>query len=360
MDNVRVITPNKEYSILFRDSFDDLGTEVLQLGKTYSKILIISDSNVGPLYAPQVAESLAVLTTEIQWTFFPAGEASKNYNTINSFYEFLIENRFDRKTLIVALGGGVTGDMAGFTAATYMRGVDFIQVPTSLLAQVDSSSGGKTGIDFKGYKNIVGAFYQPEMVYINTASLKTLPDVEFACGMGEALKHGFIRDREYLMYMADNKDSILDLKHSQISRVIGRSCEIKASVVSQDEKEHGLRAILNFGHTIGHAIERLMDFRLLHGQCIALGMVASMRIAADFGDVSTEEFSFTEKLLTDYGLPIRLTELSVDDVYEQLFYDKKTSHSTINIVMLKGIGNCYQNTKLTESQIKNGLAYILQ
>lgn len=360
MKAVKVVTPNKAYKIVFKESYDQLAKHISKLDKDYSKILIISDSNVGPLYTEDVIRGLKPLNIPVQWTFFAAGEANKHYETINGFYQFLIENRFDRKSLIIALGGGVTGDMAGFTAATYMRGVDYIQLPTSLLAQVDSSSGGKTGIDFNGYKNIVGAFYQPDLVYINTATLRTLPEVEFACGMGEALKHGFIRDYTYLKYMAKNVDLIKSLDHEAMAKVIGTSCQIKASVVTEDEREMGIRAILNFGHTMGHAIERLMKFNLGHGQSIALGMVASVKLAVNLGDLSEEDLRFTESLLTSYGLPTRLHELTVDDVYQQLFYDKKTKHNTINIVMLKKLGSCYQNKSLTAEQIKEGLEYIFK
>ncbi len=359
MKAVKVTTPNKNYEIVFKNSFDLLSNQIEKLGKDYSKILIISDSNVGPLYTEEVVAALSPLMLEVQWTFFAAGEANKNYETINGFYQTLIENHYDRKTLIVALGGGVTGDMAGFTAATYMRGVDFVQLPTSLLAQVDSSSGGKTGIDFNGYKNIVGAFYQPELVYINTETLKTLPEIEFACGMGEVLKHGFIRDKAYLDYLTHNSEKIKALDHEAIARVIGDSCKIKAAVVSEDEKELGIRAILNFGHTIGHAIERLMNFKLGHGQSIALGMVASIRLAVILGDLNEKDLQLTESLFTTYDLPITLDGLNVEDVYKQLFYDKKTKHNTINIVMLKSLGTCYQNKSLTEEQIKEGLEYIL-
>jgi len=295
MKHVEVNTPGKTYPIVFRESFDDLAQMILDMNKNYSKVLIISDSNVGPLYVDDVSKALLPLEIEIQWTLFAAGEVNKTFETINKFYQFLIENRYDRQTLIIALGGGVTGDMAGFTAATYMRGVDFIQVPTTLLAQVDSSSGGKTGIDFNGYKNIVGAFYQPELVYVNTTTLKTLPAVEFACGMGEAIKHGFIRDKSYLEYMVDQREAIQRMDHEALSYVIGRSCEIKASVVSEDERELGIRAILNFGHTIGHAVERLMNFQLLHGQCVALGIMASVYMAAMLGDLVANDITFTKE-----------------------------------------------------------------
>lgn len=360
MKSVQVTTPNKSYEIFFDNSYDQLASKISLMNKNYSKILIITDDQVGPLYVDQVKIALKALAIDILSVSFPNGEVNKNYKTINTFYEYLIQNHFDRSTLILALGGGVTGDMAGFTAATYMRGVDFIQLPTSLLAQVDSSSGGKTGIDFNGYKNIVGAFYQPELVYINTETLKTLPSEEFASGMGEALKHGFIQDKDYTSFMEDNIEAIRGLKHDALASLIGRSCEIKAGVVSEDEKEHGLRAILNFGHTIGHAIEKLKNFEQLHGECVGLGMIASSYIGTQTGDLTEDEYKRVVSLVTSYGLPEYVEGLSVEQVYQELFYDKKTKHSTINIVMLKGIGSCYQNKSLSKEFILEGLKTILK
>lgn len=360
MDNIHVTTPNKDYDIVFRQSFHDLAGMIEALNKNYSRIMIITDSNVGSLYAEELTEALAGLKLPVMTSVFPAGEAYKHNGTINGFYEKLIENRYDRKTLILALGGGVAGDMAGFTAATYMRGVDFIQIPTTLLAQVDSSIGGKTGIDYNGYKNIVGAFWQPELVYINTSTLKTLPEEEFACGMGEALKHGFIKDGTYLEWMKTNREAVQSLEHEAISELIRRSCHIKAAVVSLDEREQGVRALLNFGHTIGHAIERLKEFSLLHGQCVALGMIASLNLSVRLGDISESVLRDAKQLFLDYGLPVKVTGLTVNQVYDQLFFDKKTRDSVLTIVMIKSVGNSYQNRSLTEKQIKEGLETILK
>lgn len=360
MDSVIVTTPNKSYDIVFESNFNALADKIQQLNKNYSKIAIITDDKVGSLYSDDVKAVLSTLEVEVNVIVFPNGEKNKNYKTINHFYEQLIENQYDRKALLVALGGGVVGDMVGFTAATYMRGVDFVQVPTSLLSQVDSSVGGKTGIDFKGYKNIVGAFYQPELVYVNTATLKTLPPEEFASGMGEALKHGMIQDSAYLEFMINEQALIQKFDHEAVSRLVGRSCEIKAAVVSEDEKEHGLRAILNFGHTIGHAVERLKNFELTHGGCVALGMVASAHIAQGLGHLSDEDVEFIIDAISLYKLPTYTTGLTVEEVYEQLFYDKKTSHSVINIVLLNPLGSCYQNKSLTETEIKEGLKVILK
>lgn len=360
MTELTVTTASKTYDIVFRTNFDDLVAAIKSLNKAYSKLFIISDSNVAPLYGEALMDALAPLKRPMEMMVFPFGESHKNHETILSFYQRLIENQYDRKTLILALGGGVTGDMAGFTAATYMRGVDFIQVPTSLLAQVDSSVGGKTGIDFNGYKNIVGAFYQPELVYINTSTLKTLPAEELACGMAEALKHGLITDKDYYHQLVSIREAIQKLDHKAVADLVGQSCAIKSKVVAQDEREHGIRATLNFGHTIGHAIERLMDFKLLHGQTVALGMVASIYMAVKLGDLPQSDLEDVEKVFLAFGLPIRIDALTVEQVYQQLFYDKKTNNRTINIVMLKEVGSCYQNKSLTEAQIKEGLEYILR
>ena len=266
-------TPSKQYDICFNDSFSMLTTELKKLDKSFSKIMILADSNVYPLYAEEVLQLLKSVYNEVFTHQFPAGEGHKTLDTISHCYDALIENKLDRKSLLIALGGGVTGDMAGFLAATYMRGISFVQVPTTLLSQVDSSTGGKTGVDFKGYKNLVGAFYQPDLVYINTDTLKTLPEKEFSSGMAEALKHGLIRSLDYYSYMLQHSREIKALYHKSITSLVKGSCEIKSQVVSMDEKESGLRMILNFGHTAGHAIEKLKDFKLLHGECVALGMV---------------------------------------------------------------------------------------
>lgn len=359
MQQVTVTTPGKSYGIWLERDFSQLEAAIKGLNKNYSRIAVISDDQVGPLYIGDVKAAIADLGLPVFSHMFTHGEEHKHYGTMNEMYRFLIENQFDRKTLLIALGGGVTGDMVGFLAATYMRGVDFVQVPTSLLAQVDSSSGGKTGIDFEGYKNIVGAFYQPELVYISTETLRTLPKAEFANGMGEAIKHGLIQDYEYFHYIKEHSQAIQDLEHEAIAKLIGRSVEIKANVVSQDEKEHGLRAILNFGHTIGHAVEKMKEFKLFHGQCVGLGIVASTYISLQLGELTLEEREEILEVLRSYHLLLKTEGLLAEDVYQELFYDKKTSHSTINIVLLKGIGTCYQNTSLSKELIMSGIEAIL-
>ncbi|PKM54516.1 MAG: 3-dehydroquinate synthase [Firmicutes bacterium HGW-Firmicutes-5] len=360
MNSIHVETPLKNYNIHFEASFKSLPEHILELKKNYSKIAIISDDQVAPLYTSQVKTVLESLNVEILNFDFAHGEINKNYKTINLIYDFLITNQFDRQSLLIALGGGVVGDMVGFTAATYMRGIDFIQVPTSLLAQVDSSIGGKTGIDFNGYKNIVGAFHQPEMVYVNTKTLRTLPTQEFASGMGEVIKHSLIKDEAYMSFLENNMDAIKGLNHEAITELIKLSCLIKSEIVSKDEREQGLRATLNFGHTIGHAIERLMNFKRLHGECVALGMLAASHISYAIGHLTTSDLDRISSLIDLYNLPVKIDGLSPETIYTELFFDKKTKHHQLNFVLLKTIGTCYMDNQLDEKLIMEGIKAILK
>jgi 3-dehydroquinate synthase len=359
MNRMNVNTNSKQYDIVFNNSFDNLVDEILSLDIDISKIGIISDDHVSALYTDEVEN---LLTQEFKNVFsyvFKSGEENKNLSTISDFYRFLTDHKFDRKSLLIALGGGVTGDMVGFLGATYLRGIRFIQVPTTLLSQVDSSIGGKTGVDFNGHKNLVGAFYQPELVYINTATLKSLPREQFSSGMGEVIKHGLIQDKQYLTYMIDEKEKIHALDHETISQLIKRSCEIKSAVVKEDEKENGIRATLNFGHTVGHAIERLKDFELLHGECVAIGMVAAAYISKTLGHITDEDYQLIKAVITLYHLPISVSGLSEDEIYEQMFYDKKTSHDTLNFILLNKMGGCYINSKLDQPIIMNAIHEII-
>ena len=273
------------YNIVIEQSFDKLAEEFDKLGVTGRKLCIVSDSNVAPLYAKYVEDQLSKTGNKVFTYVFEAGEANKNLDTVEDVYEFLIKNHFDRKDMLVALGGGVVGDLTGFTAATYLRGISFIQVPTSLLAQVDSSIGGKTGVDFRAYKNMVGAFYQPKLVYMNISVLKSLSDRLFNSGFGEIIKHGLIKDAAYYKWLRDNISNIKNRNSDALEQMIYVSCNIKREVVEKDPKEKGDRALLNYGHTLGHAIEKLMNFKLYHGECVTLGMIAALRISVHRGDI---------------------------------------------------------------------------
>ena len=332
------------YNIVIEQSFDKLAEEFDKLGVTGRKLCIVSDSNVAPLYAKHIEEQLLKTGNKVFTFVFEAGEANKNLDTVEDVYEFLIKNHFDRKDMLVALGGGVVGDLTGFTAATYLRGISFIQVPTSLLAQVDSSIGGKTGVDFRAYKNMVGAFYQPKLVYMNISVLKSLSDRLFNSGFGEIIKHGLIKDAAYYEWLRDNISNIKSRNSDALEQMIYVSCNIKREVVEKDPKEKGDRALLNYGHTLGHAIEKLMDFKLYHGECVTLGMIAALRISVNRGDID-------EKAYND--------AITAEDVVKVSKSDKKMDAGKIKFILLKEIGNAYIDYDVTDEEMLAALKDVI-
>ena len=350
------------YDILITDSFERLSEAIDALPFKPYKLCIVTDSEVGAHYAFAVESVLNRLGLEVFIFTFPAGEERKNLDTVSSLYKFLIERRFDRKSALIALGGGVTGDLTGFAAATYLRGIPFIQVPTSLLADTDSSIGGKTGVDLDEYKNMVGAFYMPSFVYVNVATLDTLSEREFASGMAEIIKHGLIRDKGYYEELNINIEGIRLKDHAVLEDVIYKSLKIKAAVVEEDPTEKGLRAILNFGHTLGHAIERYMEFSLTHGECVALGSVAAMEISRRRGYILKEDMDGAAALMSAFGLPVRLRadeEFDMDKVIEITKSDKKMDAGRIKFILLKSIGEAVIDTSVTDEELREALEYIL-
>jgi 3-dehydroquinate synthase len=347
----------RSYSIVFRDSFLDL-PKILTAQKLSSKFLIITDTNVDFYYGEQIKEFFSDNNCTLYKFVFEAGEKSKNLNTISQIYDQCIEHRLDRSSAILALGGGVVGDIAGFAASTYMRGIPFIQIPTSLLAQVDSSVGGKVGVDFKGSKNLIGAFYQPALVYMNLKCLRTLPKREYIAGLAEVIKHGIIYDMEFFSYLENNVESILSQDFDILKYLVKKNCMIKADVVQQDEKELGLRAILNFGHTIGHAIESIMDFSLLHGECVSIGMVAASYIACRKKLLSEKHFSRIVGLVHKIGLPTKIKNIDFEKVYGEMLKDKKQKRNVLKFILPVKIGKVIQTTVVTKEDIFEALEYI--
>ena len=343
------------YDIVIEKDFSQLGTAFSRLNVTGRKICIVTDSNVGPLYAKAVQEVLETTGNQIFVYTFAAGEESKNLNTVQDLYEFLIENHFDRKDMLAALGGGVVGDLTGFTAATYLRGISFIQIPTSLLAQVDSSIGGKTGVDFRAYKNMVGAFHQPKLVYINTTTLKSLPEREYFSGMGEVIKHGLIKDADYYEWIKENIDAIKAREHEAVKEMIYQSCLIKGGVVERDPKEKGERALLNFGHTLGHAIEKLKDFTWLHGECVAAGCCLAAEISCIKGNISKEEVDDIKGVFEAFDMNGDISELSADDIVKTTKSDKKMVGDKIKFVLLRSVGDAYVDMSVTDDEMKQVL-----
>lgn len=347
------------YDIVLRDSFADLAGELKKLGTEKKKLCIVTDTNVAPLYLDEVKTAIAGCCREVTSFAIEAGEEHKNLDTVKRVYEHLIINHFDRKDYLIALGGGVVGDLCGFAAATYLRGVGFIQIPTTLLSQVDSGIGGKTGVDFDAYKNMVGAFHMPKLVYTNVSVLKTLPEEQFSAGMGEVIKHGLIRDREYFEWLIENRERIQAKDPIALRLVIQGSDFIKREVVEIDPTEQNERATLNFGHTLGHAIEKLKNFTMLHGHCVAVGALAAMDICKKRGLIREEDVAVYKKAMEDYGLPVRVEGLDGSDVIAATKNDKKMEAGVIKFILLDGVGHAYIDRTVTEEEMAQALSTIM-
>ncbi len=349
------------YHIYLEESFEHLPKYLESFNIQNRRICIVTDSTVNELYATEVKTCLEEYCKEITVFVFPAGEKSKTLDTVRNLYEHLILNHFDRKDLMLALGGGVVGDLTGYTAATYLRGIDFVQVPTTLLSQVDSSIGGKTGVDFDAYKNMVGAFHQPKLVYMNVNTLHSLSDEQFFCGMGEILKHGMIKDFSYYRWTIEHQSEIRARELSVLKQMISASCEIKRAVVEEDPTEQGERALLNFGHTIGHAVEKLMNFQLLHGQCVALGYLAAAYISYQRGFLSQEEFHGIQNMNLGFDLPVSLENfgLDVEEVIQTTRSDKKMEAGKIKFVLLQEIGHAFIDKTVTDDEMRAAIQYLI-
>jgi 3-dehydroquinate synthase len=302
-------------------------------------VAVVTDSNVAALHAAPVAASLRAHAAALAEVVLPAGEAHKTWDTLNRIFDALLAARFDRDALVVAVGGGVVGDMAGFAAAVYQRGIDFVQVPTTLLAQVDSSVGGKTGINHPLGKNMIGAFHQPRLVVIDVGTLATLPDRELSAGLAEVVKHGAIADAAYFEAVAAAMPALRAKDPAALAAAVARSCEIKASVVERDEREGGLRAILNFGHTFGHAIEAGMGYgEWLHGEAVGAGMVMAADLSRRLGLVDEAAARRVREVVEASGLPVRGPAWPASRYVELMSVDKKARQGTPRFVLLDGLG----------------------
>jgi 3-dehydroquinate synthase len=317
-----------------------LGAECAAL-KLGQRCAVITDANVGKKFARAALTSLSKSGFAPVLITVPAGEKSKRITTVEKCYDALAHHRLERKSFIVALGGGVVGDLAGFVAATYLRGIPFVQVPTTLLAQVDSSVGGKTGVNLKAGKNLVGAFYQPRFVLCDLDTLKTLPRREYVSGLAEVIKYGIIYDEVLFAKLERNLPKLLRRDVKTMAAVVARCCEIKAEVVSQDESESGLRAILNFGHTIGHAIENSSGYgKYLHGEAIAIGQVAAAKLSGQVLGLSAGEATRIEKIFVHAGLPVKIKVSAAHrkKLFAAMQLDKKVSGGEVKFVLAEKIG----------------------
>ncbi|MGE4241675.1 3-dehydroquinate synthase [Ramlibacter sp.] len=302
--------------------------------------LIVTNTTVKPLYAQRLRDAIGARYAKVHEVVLPDGEAHKNWETLNAIFDALLANACDRKTVIFALGGGVVGDMAGFAAASYMRGVPFVQVPTTLLAQVDSSVGGKTAINHPLGKNMIGAFYQPLQVVCDLDTLHTLPPREFSAGLAEVIKYGPIADMAFLDWIEANVEALMRRDTAALAHAVRRSCEIKAHVVGQDEREAGLRAILNFGHTFGHAIEAGLGYgEWLHGEAVGCGMVMSIELSQRLGTVDRAFATRLTRLIERAGLPVRGPALGPDRYIELMRVDKKAEAGEIKFVVIDAPGH---------------------
>lgn len=333
-----------------------LGLELSRLKQIHGwgrKALVISNPTVAHLYGQQVFDSLREGGFKPYLALMNDGEQYKTMDTAMDLFDQALDGGFDRKSLIVALGGGVTGDLAGFVAATYMRGIPFVQVPTSLLAQVDSSVGGKVAVNHPRGKNIIGAFYQPRLVWADVDVLKSLPEDELKAGLAEVIKYGLIWNPEFFDYLQQHTGEILALAPGALKEIVQQSCAIKAGVVAEDERELGLRAILNLGHTFGHAFEALTNYReYRHGEAVAIGMVLAARVSEGLGMLTMEETARIKAVIQGFGLPVNdRTNQNPQAVLESMTHDKKAEGGHTKYILPQGIGKVIISADVPQDQI---------
>ena len=346
---------DNSYDILIGEGlFDNLAADLKNkpIANAYA---IITDSNVAKIYGKNLLKNLRNKNIHAHLISFGAGEENKTRKTKERIENEMLKLFLGRDTCIIALGGGVVGDVAGFAAATYMRGIPYIQVPTTFLAMVDSSIGGKVAVDTLNAKNAIGAFYQPKKVIIDINFLKTLPRKELVNGFAEIIKHALIKDKDFFHFLEKNSDRILDCNSEILKQTVKRSCEIKAEIIMQDEKEKGLRKILNYGHTIGHAIETALNYKISHGNAIAIGMSYAAKLSAKLGFLHEGSVIRQNNLLEHIGLPHKLShhKLNTRKILEHIQLDKKILNGKINFVLLISIGDAFVSDKITLEDIKD-------
>ena len=354
MNTSKILVPlgKKSYEVTIKAGIiNKIGDELVKMGIRHNKrILVISNKEISNLYGEKFLKNLKDNNFEAEIFLIEAGESHKNLKTLNDIYNIAFEFGLDRSSLIIALGGGIVGDISGLAAATWLRGLEYIQVPTTLLAMVDSSVGGKTAINHPKGKNLIGAFHQPKAVFIDPETLKTLPTREFNAGMAEVIKYGVIKDRELFEFLEteNNKNQLINLDNESLISIINCSIKTKSQIVSQDEQENGIRAILNYGHSFGHVIENLCGYgEFLHGEAISIGMKIAGEIAIEKGLWSKEESLRQEELLKSFSLPNEIPKIKKDDVLTILMGDKKVRNGIMRFILPKKIGevNIYDDVE---------------
>jgi 3-dehydroquinate synthase len=340
MQTLTVNLGDRSYPIYVGAGILEQAGEWLKQAGLRGKVAVVTNPTVAQLYLDSVHEALTNADFEVTPILLPDGEEHKNLKSVASIYDHLIGERLERKSCVLALGGGVVGDVAGFAAATYLRGIPYVQVPTTLLAQVDSSVGGKTGVNHENGKNLIGAFYQPKMVLIDVAVLRTLPRRELVAGLAEVIKYGIIQDPGLFQLLEQRAEKLLGLDRELLTQVIARSCAIKARVVEADEREEDFRAVLNFGHTIGHALEAVTGYRqLLHGEAVGVGMVKAAALSVQHGFCDTASFNRMVALIKKAGLPVEIPpDVAPQNLIQAMEVDKKVAGGKIKFIVCEGIG----------------------
>jgi 3-dehydroquinate synthase len=340
MEQITVGLEKRSYPIWVGEgTLNNIGSAINEVNFP-EKVAVVTNPTVGDLYCDQLVDALVATGRNVSVIRLPDGEEYKTIETLENIYDVLIDRKFDRYCGLLALGGGVIGDMVGFAAATFLRGIPFVQVPTTLLSQVDSSVGGKTGVNHPQGKNLIGAFYQPQHVHIDVTALSTLPEREYSSGMAEVIKYGIIRDANFFKWLEEHRGALKNRTAEELIYAVMMSCQIKANVVENDEKEQGIRALLNLGHTFGHAVETLAGYGVIkHGEAVAIGMVMAARISYKLGFCTRDDIDRIVALLTCFDLPVTPPDFSVADYLDVMQRDKKVKGGVVRVVLNHGIGS---------------------
>lgn len=349
MEKMEVQLQENSYPIYFAEGFCGLG-EALAACKTHPKIMVVTEPKIRQLFGDEVMRELAGF--HMVWHEIPGGEEEKSLQTVAGIYEHLLKERFDRKSTLLALGGGIVGDITGFAAATFMRGISFVQLPTTLLAQVDSSVGGKTGVNLDGVKNVVGAFYQPKLVFANLSALKTLSDRDYASGLGEVVKYGILEGEAFFSLLEREADALLRREEASLREVVALCCQCKARIVAEDERENGIRAVLNLGHTFGHAYEAATHHVVFHGEAVGLGLISACAAAEYLGkDASRGRVT---ALLKKLGLPLTLPAGDEKTMLAAMQRDKKSEDGKLRFVLPFGLGDVRLESSVPPEAVRCG------
>ena len=351
---VEIPEPPISYPIKIGENILEQLSKEVKTAYTTDKVFIVTDTNVADIYLEKVRKQLEESGFEVEYYILPAGEKAKTAQYLFKGYEKLLDNNFSREDPVLALGGGVVGDLAGYLAASFMRGIPLVQIPTTLLAQVDSSVGGKTAINHNRGKNLIGAFYQPDLVLIDVEFLNTLPRREIKTGLAEVIKYGFIYDHDFFTYLEQNRENIYNLEADRLEYIIKKSCQIKADIVSRDQRERsGTRALLNFGHTAAHALEAVTEYGLYnHGEAVAVGMRAALHLSRKLGYLETEDLERSLKILDEYNLKSKIeADIKLKDVYTAMQYDKKARQGQLRWILLPKIGKAFIEKGISKNTI---------